>query len=243
MTNQFTLSWFCLVPWMSCLQKHTKFVRRKKHFTLNWCSLVAWVSCLQINTLKSRYAGHLPGVTYCSSGLVAGRFFVLISEFPNRNRTLFTNIYLWYMNLLSETRKYWSIKCPIFHPLFMGHFCKTNGSSQSCLSRWDTFNDNLSRTQIDRLTRHKWEFWGGKGTRLHRKQNKQTECFLSQSWPLFSSLHLAVSCWKEDEQTVLQLEGQTRRNAKELNVTTAVYLSGQIKKKRPLRGKRWRRNF
>lgn len=42
-------SWFCLVPWMSCLQKHTEFVRRKKNFTLNWCSLVARVSCLQIN--------------------------------------------------------------------------------------------------------------------------------------------------------------------------------------------------
>ena len=34
---------------MSCLQKHTEFVRRKKNFTLNWCSLVAWVSCLEIN--------------------------------------------------------------------------------------------------------------------------------------------------------------------------------------------------
>ena len=72
----------------------------------------------------------------------------------------------------------------------MGHFCKTNGGSQSFGSLG--YIQRQHRTQIDSLTRQKWEFWGGKGTRLHRKQNKQTECFLSQSWPLFSSLHLAV---------------------------------------------------
>lgn len=54
---QFTLSWFCLVPWMSCLQKHTEIVQKTNQFmfkwicTVPWCSGL-WVSYLQINIEK-----------------------------------------------------------------------------------------------------------------------------------------------------------------------------------------------
>ena len=53
----------------------------------------------------------------------------------------------------------------------------------------------IHKTQTQGLTHHTWEFTGGEGARFYQKQNKQTECFLRQSWPfwpLFSSLHLAV---------------------------------------------------
>ena len=57
---------------MSCLQKHTEFVRRKKHFTLNWCPLVAWVRCLQINTEIVQKTNQLMFKWICMVPLCAG---------------------------------------------------------------------------------------------------------------------------------------------------------------------------
>ena len=46
------------------------------------------------------------------------------------------------------------------------------------------------------INTHMSELTGGEGARFYRRENKQTECFLSQIWPsfwpFFSSLHLAV---------------------------------------------------
>ena len=53
----------------------------------------------------------------------------------------------------------------------------------------------VNRNQA-KINAHTSELIGGEGARLNRRENKQTECFLSQIWPsfwpFFSSLHLAV---------------------------------------------------
>ena len=53
----------------------------------------------------------------------------------------------------------------------------------------------VNRNQA-KINAHTSELIGGEGARLYRRENKQTECFLSQIWPsfwpFFSSLHLAV---------------------------------------------------